>query len=396
MPPKKKVAAKPTETETVLESPAQTALAAPSGNPTEVFTLLQEAVAGNAAAINEHVPQLLELVHTAERPDTPLLLRVRFLEFVSRVVADLRDSSALQKIVTSLVHVIGGDDNTPQLLTAALNSFVGLGPVSMMDKKWEYLSCEGSDILMQVMLDKEAFPEPARRAAATALDALVSTAFKSVIKKLVHWISDEREDDDPEQLQRERQLAVTRLTRMVTSATYRAHWTEELQSEVLDLIQRVLGTVDAREFTQLVRIVSHLPICKERHGVPLLELFLSKYDLNSERHLESVTIIGRYVKEGAEFDLLPYLEKSKLLAKPLGSDAHAVLLSRLVLLATRVATSDNAELLFEYVFGQLSALVGTDEALPDNLSVVEALLLAATNIARKSRPRCCTSSTRTP
>ncbi|EPY27877.1 hypothetical protein STCU_05461 [Strigomonas culicis] len=253
----------------------------------------------------------------------------------------------------------------------------------MMDKKWEYLSCEGSDILMQVMLDKEAFPEPARRAAATALDALVSTAFKSVIKKLVHWISDEREDDDPEQLQRERQLAVTRLTRMVTSATYRAHWTEELQSEVLDLIQRVLGTVDAREFTQLVRIVSHLPICKERHGVPLLELFLSKYDLNSERHLESVTIIGRYVKEGAEFDLLPYLEKSKLLAKPLGSDAHAVLLSRLVLLATRVATSDNAELLFEYVFGQLSALVGTDEALPDNLSVVEALLLAATNIARK-------------
>lgn len=217
--------------EAEAEAPAAPAEPVPvTGTTTEMYSQLQSILASDSAKVNDYIPQTLELVAAAESADTPLLLRVRFLELIGQHVAAVRDNNALRKVVTSLVKIVGGPDNTPQLLTAAIQAFAGLGPVSVLDKNWEYLAREGADVLMQVMIDREAFPESVRQAASKSLDSLTSSAFRSVLAKLLHWLSLDREEDEEAQIQQERHMALTRLTRLIMQPSQRKHWTEETQA----------------------------------------------------------------------------------------------------------------------------------------------------------------------
>lgn len=386
----------------VAAAAAAAAIAAPAptivvaGSPTEMYAQLQAVVAQDPSRINDHVGPLLELMHAAEDPSSPILLRVRFLEFVGKNVANLRDNAALKKIVTSLVKIIGGEDNTPQLMIAAIQCFPGLGPVSMLDKSWEYLSREGADILMQVIIDQEAFAETVRHAARKALDALTASAFRSVATKLIHWLSDDREGDDEEQLRKERQLALGTLTRFSMSGSMKAHWTEDTQTYVLSLIYQILGVVDVREFAQLARVAANMPIVRAKSGLPLLETFLSNNRLDSERSIEAVTIIGRYLHitgkradgtgEAVEFDLVAPLESAgQLGAGSIDGASHkAMLIARAVLLAARLAPADVAERLLSVIASTVLQLVGNDgTALPENLTTLEEMLFAMAAIAAK-------------
>lgn len=358
-----------------------------AGSTTEIYSQLQSILAADSSKVNYYLPQLLELVQASESVDTPILLRVRFVEFVGHHVSQVRDNAALRKVVTSLVKIVGGEDNTPQLLTAAVQAFAGLGPVSVVDKNWEYLAREGADVLMQVMIDREAFPESVRQAAAKSLDALTNSAFRSVLAKLLHWLSLDREDDEEAQIQKERHMALTRLSRLVMyPGMQRKHWNEETEKYAEPLLQRVLGTVNVREFAQLARICASLPMNKSKGNLPLLEWYLSTHKLSEPRHLEAVAIIGRHVSNTAEFDLTPALESAGLLgaAVPLADDS-SVDVAKVLLLASRIATPEAAEKLYPYVFGQVAAIMADPRATltSSNLVAVEALLFAAVALARK-------------
>ncbi|RNC37883.1 hypothetical protein TcCL_NonESM12928, partial [Trypanosoma cruzi] len=144
-------------------------------NAVELYATLQAAVSEDPVKLNDFVRELLQALSDAECPDAPLLVRVRTLEFISKYGQHVRDGNALKKIVTSLVKILSGSEDTPQLLVAAVQGLSSLGPVSVLDKKWEYLSREGADVLMQVMLDEEGFAESVRQAASKALDSLIQT-----------------------------------------------------------------------------------------------------------------------------------------------------------------------------------------------------------------------------
>lgn len=357
-----------------------------SGTPTEVYSQLQTILSSNHAKVNQYIPQVLELVQAAESSETSILLRVRFLEFVGQYVSAVRDNNALKKIVTSLVKVVGGDDNTPQLLTAALHAFAGLGPVSQVEKNWEYLAREGADVLMQVMIDHDAFPEQVRQAALKSLDSLSSSAFRSVLAKLLHWMSIDREEDSEEQLSMERRMALSRLNRLVMAPSMRHHWTEETQQYAIPLIQRVMSSLDAREFSQLTRVAAHLPLNRDHGGIPMLEAYLAHNQLNDDRHMESAAILGRYVTGTQEFDMTPALEACGMLKKELNvADDHSVYAARVLLLACRVATPEAAEKLYPYVMAQVKALLSNMKhtCATANLGTVEAVLFCAIVIARK-------------
>ncbi|TPP45381.1 hypothetical protein CGC21_32830 [Leishmania donovani] len=315
------------------------------GSTTEVYSQLQSILSVNGALVNHYLPQVLELVQAAESVETPILLRVRFLEFVGQHVAAVRDNNALRKVVTSLVKIVGGADNTPQLLTAAVQAFAGLGPVSVVDKNWEYLAREGADVLMQVMVDRDAFPESVRQAASKSLDSLTSSAFRS-----------------------------------------RKHWTEETQLYAEPLLQRVLSTVDVREFAQLARVTAHLPINQDKGNLPLLEWYVKAHRLNDDRHVEAVAIIGRFVSNSVEFDLYPALEAAGITSRDIDASSDgSVNTAKVVLLASRIATAEAAEKLYPYVYRQVVSLMSDMRGTltTANLITVEALLFAAVALARK-------------
>ncbi|CBZ26997.1 conserved hypothetical protein [Leishmania mexicana MHOM/GT/2001/U1103] len=356
------------------------------GSTTEMYSQLQSILSVDGALVNHYLPQVLELVQAAESVETPILLRVRFLEFVGQHVASVRDNNALRKVVTSLVKIVGGADNTPQLLTAAVQAFAGLGPVSVVDKNWEYLAREGADVLMQVMVDRDAFPESVRQAASKSLDSLTSSAFRSVLAKLLHWLSLDREEDDEEQVQKERHMALARLTRLIMAPSQRKHWTEETQLYAEPLLQRVLSTVDVREFAQLARVTSHLPINQDKGNLPLLEWYVKAHRLNDERHVEAVAIIGRFVSSSVEFDLYPALEAAGITSRDIDASSDgSVNTAKVVLLASRLATEEAAKKLYPYVYRQVVSLMSEMRGTltTANLITVEALLFAAVALARK-------------
>ncbi|KAH9600494.1 hypothetical protein LSM04_002254 [Trypanosoma melophagium] len=349
----------------------------------ELYATLQAAVTESPAKVNDYVRELLRMLAEAENPDAPLLVRVRTLEFVARYGHHLRDGNALKKIVTSLVKILSGTEDTPQLLVAAVQGIAALGPVSVLDKKWEYLSREGADVLMQVMLDENGFTENVRQAASKAFDALVQNAFRPVVTKLLHWISDDREAEEEQQLMKERRMAMARLRRLAQAPAMRSQWSDEVQEHVLGLIIRVLSTVTVREFAQLTSIAAALPMVRESGGLQLLTAFLARNKLNSDRALESLSIIAQHVT-ATSYDITPTLEEASLLTTPVETTTPKGLWhAKVLLLAARLATPENVDKLYSAIFKQLTHVMGDTSVLPENLSTFEALLFAFVAIGQK-------------
>lgn len=363
-------------------SMTESALPSPS-NPLETFNALQAAAESNT--IHEHVPQILELMGAVESSATPLIMRVRFLEFIARYLSKISEGLALKKIVVSLVKLVSGDDTEEPLACAAIRCFECLGPVSTTDSNLEYLAREAVDILLQVTLDHGAFEFPVRKAAVVALDHLTDSAFRCVVTKLIHWISDDREDDDEEQLKKERQTALSRLLKLSLAPSMKKHWTEEMQTYTLSLIQRVLKVVDAREFTHLMRIASSLPMVKSKDGIPLLEMFVAENTNLTEQGAEALAIIGRHVKDSAEFDLSSFLENAGVFQGNMPSEGDAaVFFARAVLLAAKVSPPSTGGPLVAFVFRQLSAVIGDGSSVTCDFSVLEALLLSVVFLSKKN------------
>nr|CCC48871.1 conserved hypothetical protein, fragment [Trypanosoma vivax Y486] len=372
---------------TPLASPStpqvpETVPSAGSAPLAELYAHLQAVVAEDQTKINDYVQEIQRLLGEAENTEAPLVLRVRMVEFIARYGQHLRDGNALKKVVTSLVKILSGPDNTPQLLTAAVQGIASLGPVSMLDKKWEFLSREGADVLMQVMIDEKGFEETVRQAASKALDVLVNTAFRPVVTKLLHWISDDREAEEEEQLQKERRMAMMKLRSLALSPTHKAQWTEEVQEHVLALIIRVLSAVTIQEFARLTRIASSLPMVQEKGCLLLLTSFLSQNKLTNDRALESLSIISQYVSS-TPFDITPSLEEAGLLKLPIdGTSQKGMWQAKVLLLAARLATPENRDKVYTAVLEQLALVMGDGSKLPENLTTLEALLLALTAVGQ--------------
>lgn len=381
MPPKK-AKQQAAEHEPSEQNPPSDALPPPS-NPLDVFSTLQSAAENGL--IKEHTTQMLELMGAAEASTTPPIMRVRFLEFIARHLEKIDESTALKKIAASLVKIISSDDpNIDPILCAAIRCFESLGPISTADSSLEFLAREAVDILLQVTLDHGAFSFTVRKAGMAALDSLTNTAFRCVVTKLMHWLSDDREEDDEEQIRKERHTALSRLLRMALSPSMKKHWTQETEVYTLSLIQRIMQIVNVKEFNSLMQAASSLSSVREKNGVPLLELFISENQTLSDRAVESLAIIAKYVDPKAEFDLITYLQKCSVFQHGIPrSGDPAVFLSRVLLLASKISPSEACEPLIDFLFKQLGLLIGDGQNLNCDLSVLEALLSCLVHLSKK-------------
>lgn len=381
MPPKRSKQ-QTVEHDSADQSPTADALSPPS-NPLEVFSALQDAAASNT--IHENVTHVLELMGAAEAITTPPLMRVRFLEFISRHMEKIGDSAALKKIAASLVKIISSDEQTiDPILCAAIYCFQSLGPVSTTDSNLEFLAREAVDILLQITLDHGAFSLTVRKTAIAALDSLTDTAFRCVVTKLLHWLSDDREEDEEEQIRKERQNALSRLSRLAMSPSMKKHWTEEMQIYTLSLIQRIIQMVNVKEFSSLMHVGSFLPLVREKDGLPLLELLISDNQTLSDRTIESLAIVAKHVGTKAEYDLSTYLLRCSVFQQniPRSGDS-AIFLSRVLVLASKTSPPEACEPLIDFVYNQLNLFIGDGRNLNFDFSVFEALLLSFVQLLKK-------------
>lgn len=382
MPPKRSKQ-QAVEHDSADQSPTADALSPPS-NPLEVFSSLQAAAESNT--IQEHITHVLELMGAAEATTTPPLMRVRFLEFIARHMGKIGESAALKKIAASLVKIISSDEQTiDPILCTAICCFASLGPVSATDNSLEFLAREAVDILLQITLDHGAFSLTVRKAAIAALDSLTETAFRCVVTKLLHWLSDDREEDEDEQIRKERQNALSRLSRLAMAPSMRKHWTEEMQIYTLSLIQRIIQILNVKEFSNLMHVGSSLPLVREKDGLPLLELLISENQTLSDRAIESLAIVEKYVGTKAVYDLSTYLGRCSVFQKniPRSGDS-AIFLSRVLVLAAKTSPPEACGPLIDFVCSQLSLFTGDGRNLNFDFSVLEALLLSLVQLLKKN------------
>lgn len=361
----------------------------------QVFSEFQALVQSDAALHAANAEQFVKLMSFADDLETNVAVRAKIINFVAQSIA-FYDASVCKKAAQLAVKLLAGQDSIDPILISAIKVLVSLASITNAEKRPDYFAREGADILIQVILadaaDGEGYSVVVRDEAKNALEQLATINLKSVLTKLVHLISDDREADEAEQLSRERVFALGMLQRLSANLKSAAtQWTEDVQQHFLTVLSVVLHTVTKDEFVKLLDIAGQLPVVKEKNFTSILESYLNGVSsLDSLRQLESVSILAQRVLRAAVVLPFPLLAE-KLVAlqfvksiQMAAESADETQLAQLKLLvaASRLASAESAAPLL----GELMVAIATTNvfnAETNNVTLIEGLLFALSNLGSK-------------
>jgi len=358
----------------------------------ELFNDFQQLVQNDAALHAAHSEQFVKLLGFADDTNTYAAVRVKILNYIAQHIG-FYDASVCKKAAQLAVKLLAAPE-VDQIAIHAIKVLVGLASITSAEKRPDYFAREGADILIQVVLadstDGEGYTSDVRDAAKKSLDELAAINMKSVLTKLVHLISDDREADEAEQLSRERTFALGMLQRLSVQKNTASQWTEEVQQHFLTVLSVVLHTVTKDEFVKLLDIAGHLPLVKEKNFTPILESYLNGAStLESIRQLESVNMLAQRVLRttAVQFPLLAEKLVSLQFVKSINMTLDSVdelQLAQLKVLvaAARLANADAAAPLL----GELMAAAAASNVFRadgNNVTLVEGLLFALAHLGSK-------------
>ena len=344
---------------------------------TEAIAKLEEITAEGLA---QGAPIYSAILTGVEALDTPPHHRVRGLQLMGEYGAHFE---ALQKkAVVTIVNVISGEDNTPALIQAAIQALRTLCQkcVEKKAKNSEFLVRESADVLFQIMLDEDGFEAQSRSIAKECSEALTRADFPAIIAKLLHWISDQRENDEPTQVEKERCFALEKLTELACSPVYTASWTTEAEDTVKRFFTLVLPTITADEFSKMVSAMSGLPNVKASGCVPLIETVLALLKTDAKRTMDALALLAPFVPRTTVFNTLA--EKLMPLIPKAMPDESGVPLVRATLLASRCCDAAMSEKILPVVHTLLLQNLAAE--LPASLTFLEGLLLSFAVLGHKA------------
>lgn len=350
------------------------------------------------------------------------------------------DKSAVKAALEAIIALLGEEDETkvPQKLTvAAIDAFVS------MCKATDDFVRVATDLCVIIILNKDGFPKAAIEAAEAGLKSLTNASVVGVVKKYLHLISDEREKDDEEQLARERAFSINHLQRILNDKSFVEQWTEESQTSIHSYLASVIPTATRYELNVLLKAFTKLSSLGD--GTFFVDKLL-KAKLEPARLFDALAVVAPHVPRTITHDaiaekLLSLVSSSNAAATPslapapapkkggkkaaaaaavetataaaatasssgsidLATDVNAAVAFTL---AARTASLEMANKVTDALFEALDKAIpssstaantneesdtATDSAvdaaaayLPENLSAVEAILIALTSAAVKN------------
>jgi hypothetical protein len=357
----------------------------------EVFTSFVELVKDDGALHVANVDTFNKLLQLSEDQATVnVAVRVKILNFIAQSVK-FYDAKVAKAVAQLSVKIIAGDSYEDPAVIAAIKLFPALALIPAENRP-DYFAREGADVIIQVILDETAFSAPVRAAAKDALQALILTGFKSVLTKLIHLISDDREADEADHVQKERTFAWETLLHLVKNkAVYGAQWTEEVQQHFLQCLAVVLHTVPKDEFAKLIEVASSLSVVRDQQFLPLLDSYLGGVKLDGLRGLEGLSMIAAVIPRGAVVTTMAEKVIKDQLVKKIDFKGEATPLQlaqiQVLVFAAKTASNEAALALMGEVLGavMLSGIF-EDASTCQNLVLVEGLLLSMFYLSPKCGP----------
>lgn len=355
-----------------------------SSTAAELFTQLESVFASTPDTLVEQSDAFSRLLAAVELPSEPILARVKGLSFVVRHVA-LFDAAMCRKAAQTAVKLLTEEPSSDNLSVGACQLFLALGKAPL-DRKSDFFAREGSDVMMQLMLDTTKISEKVRSEAGTVFWELAKVHPKAVLTKVARWISIDQDDGDAAQQDAERQHAIKALESFVTMKSLQSLWNDELQEHLLTLLAAVFPAVTKAEFTTLTQVAAKLTLVSSGQSLPLLKAVLTDLKLDSLRGVEAVALLAPSLARATEYPALAEKVIAQKMATNIEIGSRLGLNQAVVLsIAARLSDTSNAQALTTQLLEAVTSVLTTkaDEGIPEDLQQAEALLVALCLAAAK-------------
>jgi hypothetical protein len=288
---------------------------------------------------------------------------------------------ALVSTLTSTPTATNATNGTDALRQAAIESLAGVA--SKSGSKQADVTREVSDILLQVSLQGSGFSEQIRKVAKEQVTKkLIESCPKGVVGKMLHWLSDDREDDTVEQIEAERKLALNILQ---LPALSRAPALTQLQQDeqIPKIAARVLSVVSANQFYRLLPIIANFVSGTEASAVAVVDA-VTGAKCDTEKNWESLYALFRHLPKGLKTDT-PFDKLSAIVSKKTvleqSSDEVLMKLLKAFASASQLASNDVASKKVGVAKDLLTKILKHKEY-STNYSIIEAALLAFASLIR--------------
>jgi hypothetical protein len=301
----------------------------------DVAAIIAKAQENQAPSDSEYAA----LVAAVESPELPINVRVRALPVLSHHVEV--NPALLTKVVASLIKLLEDDLQVVHAAVVKALSDLAVTAAKFLDVgKSTELVRDITDVLFQISLPTSGFAPDVRKAAKEAVSTtLPGVNVLGVAVKAVHLLSNERWNDEAEQLELERRGALD-LLHQLTSNKNKEQWNEEAETKLLKIVPTVLTVLSAAEVGRFLGDVSHLPSIAAKEGAPLVEHVL-KLKLDGPRGLETVAKLRSVLPKEAVNDAI--IDKiAPLLTKAKSADPFSTQIARTFVFAARHASAEKA------------------------------------------------------
>eukprot|EP00758_Cryptobia_borreli_P015139 Tbor_TRINITY_DN5993_c1_g3::TRINITY_DN5993_c1_g3_i1::g.18280::m.18280 len=385
----------------------------------EAYKIIQDA---NSDTLPNLKDEFLQLVFAINNTSVAPHVRLRALQMVGEHGARF-EKNETKKAAQEIVTLLSEEDiekSPVQLLVAGVNAFVSI--CKGITVKQDELVKATTDLFIQIIVGKSAFPDAVLAAAKTGLTELTNACFSGVVRKLMHLLSDERDsDEDMDQIKNEREFSLTTLRSLAKDAKHAQEWTDDL----IQLLYHIFLTATAVELQQLIYIASEIPLVKSTGGVALLDVLLKPIakeggkKMDTPRFYESLCLISPTVSPtvihdsvGEKVLAMISTQSTAAAVAPKGKKSAAqkkvdaagkveedrglpVWMARALVVAASTASNDMCEKLAPVVFQQIEKSLATVSDAPEsetekkthvlveNITVLEAFLVALAAIGAK-------------
>jgi hypothetical protein len=335
---------------------------------------------GNQEISVDEAEALISAVDACTKGDQQLLPHVvlRALHAIPAAIAT--NESLAGKALLSLVNTLAAPTSNEALRQGAIEGLAGVALKST--SKQIDVTREVADVLLQVSLPTSGFSDDVRKKARDLVNKqLIEACPKGVVGKMLHWLSDDREDDEAAQIDAERKVALAVLNNPVLS---RAPALAQIQQDeqIPKIAARVLSVVSAHQFYRLLPVISNFVAASESSAAAVVDAVCGA-KCDSDKNWESLYSISRYLPKGLKTDA-PFDKLSATVSKKTSLEGDADSVARMLkafVAACQLVTSESAPKKVG-VAKELAARVLGSAELSANLTFVEAALLSLAALAR--------------
>lgn len=328
----------------------------------------------------EEAEALISALDACTKGEQQLLPHV-ILRGLQATPAAIANNEALAgKALLALVNTLASPQSNDPIRQGAIEGLTGVCLKSTT--KQVDVTREVTDVLLQVSLPTSGFSESIRKLAKEQVTKqLIEACPKGVVGKMLHWLSDDREDDEASQIDAERKLALQIL--QLPAFSQPPVLTQIQQDEQIPKIAaRVLSVVSASQFYRLLPIITNFISTSESSATAVVEACVGP-KCDSEKQWESLAVLTRVLPKGLKTDG-PFEKISAIVSKKGAFDGEAQSVTRMMkafVAACQLASNETASKKNSVAKDVLSKILSHKD-LSNNYTVIEAGILALAALMR--------------